>query len=107
MTRDPEWDDHERDKLLAWSLYQSQMCDCGLHKSTADEDPDVELAHRVCPVCAGIAAQLRILSDAEERDLRRYGTDGPPPGAPRLTDGRKNFLRFKRTDDDTAGGGAT
>lgn len=101
MTREPEWDDHERDKLLAWSLYQSQLCDCGLHQSIADEDPDVEMVPRVCPVCAGIEVQKRIVAAADERETEAHGADGPPPGALRDSDGRTHTLRFKgATADD-------
>lgn len=100
MTREPEWDDHERAKLLAWSLYESQLCDCGLHQSIADEDPDLEMVPRVCPACAGIAVQMRILADAEDREMEAYGSDGPPPGAPRPSDGRTHTLRFKSAHDD-------
>lgn len=82
-----EWDDQERAKRLAWDVYQSEICACGLHISVADTDPDAGTKARICPVCAGIAVAHRRQSAADDQAVKALGQN-PPPEAPRPTDGR-------------------
>src|SRR3546814_20181393 len=55
VTREPEWDHAEVAKMPAFAEYEAGLCACGLHKSIADTDPDLDMPERNCPVCAGLA----------------------------------------------------
>ena len=94
VTREIEWDDLEREKMAALVQYRSEICDCGLHRSVADEDPDLELTRRQCPVCAGIARGMREIHSQDERDVEALGKT-PAPNAERPGDGRSFGLRSK------------
>lgn len=85
-----EWDDNERAKMEGLALYEAQICDCGFHESTADEDPDTELDYRVCPICAGIAQSMRIQNEADNK----VKGEKPDPKRPWPEDGR--HVRLKR-----------
>lgn len=86
-----EWDDSERAKMEALAIYDSRVCACGFHESTADEDPDLDLDFRVCPVCAGTAQLMRIQHAA---DNKAKG-ERPDPSQPWPEDGR--HVRLTRT----------
>lgn len=100
MTREPEWDDEERDKMLARAQYYASLCDCGLPPHVADEDPDLQLTERVCPVCAGLARAARIQNQADQAALKLLGQQ-PAPEAVRPTDGRHIGLKAKTPPRDT------
>ena len=68
--------------------YEAHLCACGLPESVADEDPDLELQYRVCPVCAGLAKAGRLQHEQDAEALRLLG-DKPPPDADRPEDGRR------------------
>lgn len=76
------------------AMYESELCECGLHQSVADADPDMEISLPVCPVCAGLAQQMRVLNAEDDRALSAQG-DKPRPGAKRASDGRRVQLRFR------------
>ena len=88
VTREAEWDDTERAKALAWEQYRSEICACGLHRSVADEDPDLDLTDAVCPVCAALARAGRIMEERDKEAMRPLG-EKPPAGAARPGDGRR------------------
>lgn len=73
------------------ALYEAKVCECGLHESVADEDPDLELDYRVCPVCAGTARQMRIQHAEDDEQLG----EKPAPSKVRPDDGRYVRLRHK------------
>lgn len=93
VTREPEWDDYERDKMLALELYESEVCECGFHKSIA-HDPDqwFDLESVTCPLCADIAARMRSIakSDQAEDDALKE-----KPGKKRTADGRRWFTKWR------------
>jgi len=95
VTRESEWDDVERDKMLALAEYDNGMCDCGMHKSVADTDPDLEMTERICPVCSGIARNLRVIADRDAKTLKECYGDKVPPDAPRPEDGRVLGIQAK------------
>lgn len=95
MVREPEWDDAERAKMLALVEYEASVCECGFPESVADEDPDLELTFRVCPVCADLAKATRIQQAADAKAVEALGNT-PPPEAPLPDDGRRVGLRAKR-----------
>lgn len=98
MTREPEWDDVERDKMLALDEYEASKCECGLPEEIADQDPDLEMPVRVCPVCAGLARIARIQNARDDEALKTLGKN-PAPEAKRSTDGRHIGLRFKSAEE--------
>lgn len=87
VTREPEWDDVERRKMLALVEYESTICKCGYPEQIADEDPDLEMQFRVCPVCAGVAKALRMKHTEDREETKRLGEE-PPPDADLPDDGR-------------------
>lgn len=98
MTRETEWSDYERDKMLALALYESEICDCGLHKSIADTDPDLETVVRICPVCSNLARNGRIIADRDATQLKKRHGEKIPAEAPRPDDGRYLTLGAKSPD---------
>lgn len=95
VTREAEWDDVEADKMQALAEYESGLCGCGLHKFVADEDPDLEMVERVCPVCAGLARNMRIIHATDDRTVAQVLGDKPEPSAQRPDDGR--YMSYRRT----------
>lgn len=94
VTREVEWDDWERQKMLDLADHEAHLCECGFPESIADQDPDLEITHRVCPVCAGLAQAGRIQAEADKREVSALGA-APPPAARLPSDGRKVGLRSK------------
>jgi hypothetical protein len=94
VTREAEWDDVQRGNLLALADYEDSICGCGFPESIADEDPDLELTHRVCPVCAGLAKAGRIQDAADAQAVEALGKH-PAPDVTRPEDGRRIGLKSK------------
>jgi hypothetical protein len=92
VTRDVEWDPYERSKLLALAEYEAGVCECGFHQSVADTDPHLEIAARVCPVCAGVTQSTRVLHAEDDKHVKSLGKNAPPQKA-LPDDGRYLFLR--------------
>lgn len=95
VTREPEWDDMERAKVQALADYEAGMCDCGLHRSVADTDPDMEMAERICPSCAALAKNRRIIAAADEKATKAVTGKALPPEETLPTDGRHLSLQMK------------
>lgn len=93
VTRQPEWDDREREKMLALVEYESKVCECGMHETIADTDPDLEMVERICPVCAGLAQSARLYADRDEKTMKPHG-DHPAASIPRPNDGRHLSVRL-------------
>lgn len=74
--------------------YESEICECGLHKSVADEDPDLEMTLRRCPVCAGLAQAGREIATQDEKAVDALGKS-PAPEVALPQDGRSFGLRPK------------
>lgn len=99
VTRDAEWDDLERDKMHALTEYEAEICACGLHRSVADQDPNMATTIRVCPICAGQDQALRVLHAKDDAIVKALG-EKPAPSAPLPTDGRTLGLRFTPPPDE-------
>lgn len=84
--------------MLALAEHEDSLCKCGFPKSVADEDPDLEITHRVCPVCAGLDRAFRIQEHQDSEAVRALGQK-PPPDAVLPTDGRHLGLRFNGPPD--------
>lgn len=74
--------------MLDLAAYEAHLCACGLPESVADMDPDLDMVERICPVCAGLAVNHRIIHAADKEVARSLGQN-PDPKAPRPEDGRR------------------
>ncbi|MBM7518270.1 hypothetical protein [Nocardioides nitrophenolicus] len=82
--------------MLALVEYDAGMCECGMHQSIADTDPDLDMGSRICPSCRAIARNLRVIAESDEQVMRElYGDKKPPADAARPEDGRHFTLRAK------------
>lgn len=94
VTREPEWDDAERDRMLALAVYEAGVCTCGYHVSlTSDLDNTFTFEDRKCNVCAGIKRYGRLQSAQDEQADKELGPS-PPPHAARAGDGRHTGVRM-------------
>lgn len=92
VTREPEWDDAERNQMLALDAYERGVCACGFHESLIDPTTlHVTFEDRVCPVCAGAAQYGRVLSARDEEFSKALGKDASPREK-RPADGRRTFI---------------
>lgn len=91
VTPEPEWDDFEREKMLALALYEAGLCECGFHTSLA-HDPEkwFTVEDQRCPLCADLEAQGRVRA---EKDRKVEEALKDQPAAPRPSDGRRSFVR--------------
>lgn len=93
MTREIEWDDRQRERLLALGYYERGVCECGFHKSlTNDRANHFTFPTETCPVCKGAAQVARLQAHADEEIDKRLG-ENPAPGSPRAADGRRMFVQ--------------
>lgn len=93
VTREAEWDDRQRERMLALAYYERGVCDCGFHESVAtDRANTFTFETKVCPLCRASAKMNRIQASADETADNQLG-EKAPPGAPRAADGRRTFLR--------------
>jgi hypothetical protein len=97
VTREPEWDDAEREKLLGLALYEAEICECGIHSSLA-HDPErwFTLEDQRCPLCADLAIQARIQGEKDRKVAERFKDQ---PDAKRGSDGRRSFVREMTPDE--------
>ncbi|WP_166390316.1 hypothetical protein [Nocardioides ochotonae] len=95
VTREPEWDDAQRDALLGYKLYESQICECGFHKSlTRDKSQHFDIEDDVCFVCRAAAQYSRVQSIGDRAAEKALGENAPPM-AVRPSDGRRTHIRHK------------
>jgi hypothetical protein len=93
VTREAEWDDRQRERMLALGYYEAGVCECGFHESlTGDKANHFTFDTKTCPVCRGSAKMARIQADADERSDKSLG-EHPAPGLSRAGDGRRMFVR--------------
>lgn len=97
VTREPEWDDDERNRLLALGEYEAGVGPCGYHHSLTVDPANFFAPHvEECPVCAAGARYMRVLAERDESaraDLRSRFRGKPPADAPDPADGRRVFMR--------------
>lgn len=91
VAREPEWDDYEREKMLALGLFEAGICECGFHESLA-HDPNqwFDLKDKVCPLCADLAVRDRVRG---KRDQAEADALKDKPSSPRASDGRRSFVQ--------------
>jgi hypothetical protein len=96
VTREPEWDDHQRARMLALSLYEAGVHVCGWHLSLTT-DPEINFGiedEPECQVCAATAQLGRITEHADE-SLRKRQRLAERPDAPDPADGRRRVVRLR------------
>lgn len=94
IVRESEWDDHERDRMLALMQYEAGVCSCGFHISLTDDRTNFfTFESRECPVCKASARMART-QEADDKGRDDALGDKPHPGAPRAGDGRKTMVRL-------------
>jgi hypothetical protein len=95
VTREPEWDDAQRDAMLGLAIYEGGVCSgCGFHRSIADDkDNLIAIEEHVCSVCRSGTQYGRIQGSRDTEHENRLG-ESPPPAAPRPSDGRSTYFRL-------------
>lgn len=94
ITREAEWDDGQRDRLLALMEHNRNVCACGFHTSlTRDPSNQFEFEVKRCSVCAGMAQMERQQAEQDKTELERRG-DNVPPRVPRPSDGRTTLMKL-------------
>jgi hypothetical protein len=92
VTRESEFDDDDRTRLLALGHYEAGLHECGFHWSLLEDTSNVFMPeHKTCPVCRGAARYERLQHRADE-DAAAGLQDNP--SAPRPTDGRSLYMRL-------------
>lgn len=93
VTRETEWDDLERDRMLALTIYERGICRCGFHESlTSDPENHFTFDTVTCPVCRASDQFGRVQHAQDQRAAEQRGPKAPP-GQPRPEDGRRTMLR--------------
>lgn len=88
VTREVEWDDYEREKMLALDLHDSEVhrSGCGFHESLAmDRNNLFEPEVKFCPLCAALELQERQVGADDKKARARLKEDEV---APLPSDGR-------------------
>lgn len=93
MTREPEWDDRERDKMAALDLYEAGVGPCGYHHSVSN-DPNllVTFETEVCLICRDLERWQRKVEDEDEKAEKALGPNILPMTI-RPSDGRSMHIR--------------
>lgn len=99
-TTEAEWDDYERDKMLALGIYEDGVCSgCGIHKSRMRTGIDhYTFDSEQCPTCAGADMFHRHLSakdHAHEKQIPDSLQESAKAALPRPADGRKVFIKMQ------------
>lgn len=97
-TTEAEWDDYERDKMLALDIYDAAICSgCGVHKSRMRKGVDhYTFAEESCVVCAGADMFHRHLAAKDhghEKTIPDSYSDSAKASLPRPADGRKVYIK--------------
>ncbi|MGH3349304.1 MAG: hypothetical protein ACRDPS_01465 [Nocardioides sp.] len=97
-TTEVEWEDYERDKMLALDLHDEAVCDgCGVHTSRMRKDVDFyTFTDAQCPTCAGADMYQRHLAakdNGHEKTLPDSLDENAKAGVPRPGDGRKVYIK--------------
>lgn len=92
VTREPEWDDEQRAAMEDLVAYEAEVHDlCGLHDSVAKADPYITIDGRDCPLCAQVAAKVRVLGESDHKEAEALRE---APGSVRRSDGVFRFVRM-------------
>lgn len=97
-TTEAEWDDYERDKMLALGMYEDGLCSgCGIHKSRMRKGVDhYTFDTEVCVACAGADMFHRHLAAKDhghEKQIPDTLSETAKATLPRPADGRKVYVK--------------
>lgn len=94
MTREPEWDDQQRERMLQLAEYEAGVCpDCGTHHEMRDPERHFyQMETPICSVCAGIERTQRMLTEQDDENGKRLRDQAV--SEPRPSDGRKLNARL-------------
>jgi hypothetical protein len=97
VTREPEWDQEQRELFEALALYEAGVCaGCGFHHSLTENLENVfTFDVKTCNTCAGTARYARVQQHADQ-EVRDHLGDHAPPETVDPADGRKVYLRLSR-----------
>lgn len=103
-TTEVEWEDYERDKMIALDLYDEAVCSgCGVHRSRMRKGVDFyTFADEQCPTCAGADMYHRHLSaqdHAHEKSIPDSLNERDKAAFPRPADGRKVYIKAQTAAD--------
>lgn len=71
---EPEWDDDQRNRMLALMEYEAGVHSCGFHRSLAfDMSNGFTFEFETCPVCAGRDRFERVVSERDKREREAAG----------------------------------
>lgn len=93
VTRETEWDDTERGKLLDLAEYEAGVHadGCGYHRSIgADPSNYFTVEDDHCLLCANLAREQRVRQASDDEEQKRLKDN---PRARRKADGRRTYLR--------------
>lgn len=91
VTREAEWSDVERGKMLDLAEYEAgiHVDGCGYHSTVANDRGNYfTVESETCPLCAQLARKQRIQQAAETEAEKKAQPSTPRPG-----DGRRTYLR--------------
>lgn len=94
MSREVEWDDVEREKMLARAAYRAgvHMDGCGFHESVATDRANVfEPVVELCPLCAQVEQMGRAQA---AKDAKASEGSDKAPSVPLPSDGRHVHIRM-------------
>lgn len=94
MSREPEWDDEQRESMLGLLLYERGVCQgCGFHRDVASNKANhFTFEDHYCPVCKGAAQWGRVQGAQDKQQEDRLG-ERPNPMTVRPGDGRTTTIR--------------
>lgn len=93
VTRESEWDDRQRDKMLGLSLYRAGLCHgCGYPKILHHPRYHFDIELERCPIKAALDRFDRIQGEADEKVREAQKNN---PAAPQAKDGRQVSVRLK------------
>lgn len=93
VTREAEWDDYERNRMLALAIWEAGLSPCGHHSSlTSDKSNLFVIEEQTCSVCASLDRYRRIQEERDKRSLKQLG-EKPAAHVPHPGDGRRTFVR--------------
>lgn len=101
VTREVEWDDYEREKMLARGEYLAGVHaeGCGFHESVATDKANLfQPEVRICSLCA----QVDILHRVQAAEDEKAAGPDDKPDQPRPSDGRHIGIRMLPPTETTA-----
>lgn len=94
-TVDSEWDDEQRERMLALTLHERELCACGWPRRLC-RDPETHfriVEDEPCQIEAGLARYSRLAQHNDQMTHKHADLDNKP-GAPHPGDGRRAHVEL-------------